>query len=229
MARKLKSPIKKFNEGLSEEQLETKRLIDTHTLTIINGKAGTGKTFLAMCYALERMAWTKLKQAEYEKIVVTRATVARKDHNNGFLPGDIDEKFEPWLQPIYDSFLKFESKETLDAWKKGGLLDIVPLMYLQGRTFTNSIIIVDEAQNLNDFEIEMLFTRIGKGSKMILCGDLRQQIVEGKSGLKALLSIEKQSERVCKHTLTENFRDPIVEELLLLYEKYVWNERGIKS
>lgn len=223
MARKLKSPIKKFNEGLSPEQVEAKKLIDTHTLTILDGKAGTGKTFLAMCYALERLAWTNIKQAEIEKIVITRATVAKRDHNNGFLPGDIEEKFDPWLQPIYDNFLRFESKESLLEHKKNGTIDIVPLMYLQGRTFTNSIIIIDEAQNLTDFEIEMLFTRIGKGSKMILCGDLRQQIIEGKSGLAALHYIEKMSKKVSRATLSTNFRDPIVEELLGLYETYVWN------
>ncbi len=225
MARTLKSPIKKFNEGLAQDQQAAKKAIKDHTLTILDGKAGTGKTFLAVCYALEQLAHTKVKMSEVKKVVITRATVGRKEHNNGFLPGDIQEKFDPWLQPIYDSILKFESKEVMDKMLSSGVIEIVPLMYVQGRTFENSIVIVDEAQNLDDFEIEMLFTRIGRGSKMVLSGDLRQQIIEGKSGLNALNYMATLSDRVTRATLITNFRDPIVEELLGYYEAYVWNGR----
>lgn len=231
MARKLKSPIGKFNDGLAEDQQLAKKLIDTHALTILNGKAGTGKTFVAVCYALEKLAHTKLRQAEVNKIVITRATASLKAHNNGFLPGDIQEKFDPWLRPIYDNILRFESQETFDKMQKEDIIEIVPLMYVQGRTFENAVVIVDEAQNLGDFEIEMLFTRIGKGTKMILAGDLRQQLIEGKSGLESLNYIASKSEHVAKATLTTNFRAPIVEELLRLYEEYVWNgeETGHKT
>lgn len=229
--RTLKSPIKKFNEHLTEEQAAAKKVINSKTLTILNGRAGTGKTHLAVCYALEQLNLFKVKQSDIQRIVITRATVMRRDHNNGFLPGDIQEKFNPWLQPIYDNMLQFldHGKEDLDALMKDSTVEIVPLSFLQGRTFVNSIIIVDEAQNLDDFEIEMLFTRIGKGSKMVLCGDLRQRIIEGKSGLETLILTAERLTECAVVTLTVNFRDPIVDKLLLTYEEIANNERDRKN
>jgi phosphate starvation-inducible PhoH-like protein len=229
--RVLKSPIKKFNEHLTEEQAAAKKVINSKTLTVLSGRAGTGKTHLAVCYALEQLNLFKVKQSDIQRIVITRATVMRKDHNVGFLPGDIQEKFNPWLQPIYDNMLQFldKGKEELESLMKDNTIEIVPLSFLQGRTFLNSIIIVDEAENLDDFEIEMLFTRIGKGSKMIFCGDLRQRIIEGKSGIEALIMAAEQLDRCAVITLTENFRDPIVDELLLTYEEIVHNEKSRKN
>jgi len=222
--RKLKSPIKKYSDHLTPEQQQAKKTIDSHVLTIIDGKAGSGKTHIAVCYALEQLALNKIKQSDIERIIITRATVMRKDHNTGFLPGDIQEKFNPWLRPIYDNMLPFftDGQAELDQKVNDGFIEIVPLAYLQGRTFTNAVIIVDECENLDDFEVEMLFTRIGKGSRMILCGDLRQHIIEGKSGLESLLFISSKSNNVARVTLTVNFRSPIVEELLELYDVYVW-------
>lgn len=229
--RKLKTPIKKFSEHLTPEQHEAKKIIDSHALTILDGRAGTGKTHLAVCYALEQLALNKVKNSDLSKIVITRATVMLKDHNNGFLPGDIQEKFNPWLQPIYDNMMMFfeGGKMELENKLNDGTIEIVPLCFLQGRTFLNSVIIVDEASNLNDMEVEMLFTRIGKGSKMIFCGDLRQKIIAGKSGLEALTYIAKQSEQIGHMTLSTNFRDPIVDHLLGLYEQYVYENKTNKS
>jgi phosphate starvation-inducible PhoH-like protein len=225
--RKLKTPIKKFSEHLTPEQHEAKKIIDSHALTIIDGRAGTGKTHLAVCYALEQLALNKIKNSDLSKIVITRPTVMLKDHNNGFLPGDIQEKFNPWLQPIYDNMLMFfeGGKMELENKLNDGTIEIVPLCFLQGRTFLNSVIIIDEASNLNDMEVEMLFTRLGKGSKMVFCGDIRQRIIPGKSGLEALTYIARQSEQIGYITLTNNFRDPIVDHLLGLYDQYVWNKK----
>lgn len=226
--RKLKTPIKKFSEHLTPEQHEAKKIIDSHALTILDGRAGTGKTHLAVCYALEQLALHKIKSSDLSKIVITRATVMLKDHNNGFLPGDIQEKFNPWLQPIYDNMMMFfeGGKNELENKLNDGTIEIVPLCFLQGRTFLNSIIIIDESQNLSDLEVEMLFTRLGKGSKMIFCGDLRQKITSTKSGLEALTYIAKQSTQVGYMTFTNNFRDPIVDHLLELYSQYVWNNES---
>lgn len=220
MGKQLKSPIKKFNEHLSSEQAIAKKIVDRNTVSIINGQAGTGKTHLAVCYALEQISLKNIS-----RIIITRATVMRKNHNNGFLPGDINDKFSPWLQPIYDNVLEFFSKEELEVCIKNGIIEIVPLAFVQGRTFKDAVIIVDEAQNLIDDEVEMLFSRIGRKSKMVFCGDLRQQIIEGKSGLTALIKISGISQNTETITLTENFRDPIVQELLGLYEKIIWNDR----
>lgn len=224
MGKQTKSPIKLYNEHLTEEQSQAKRIVNDNTVSIINGQAGTGKTHLAVCYALEQLDLKNIS-----KIIITRATVMMKNHDNGFLPGDIKEKFNPWLQPIYDNMLEFMTQEILDGKLKKGVIEIVPLAYVQGRTFKDAAVIVDECQNLNDSEVEMLFSRIGRGSKMIFCGDLRQQIIAGKSGLQALLKISSISNKVTTITLTENFRDPIVQELLELYEKIVWNDRREKK
>ena len=230
MAKQLKTPIKKFSEHLTPEQHDAKKVIDAHALTIIDGRAGTGKTHLAVCYALEQLALNKIKASDLNKIVITRATVMRKDHNNGFLPGDIQEKFNPWLQPIYDNMLQFFEGGKVEIENKinDGIIEIVPLCFLQGRTFLNTVIIVDEAQQLIDLEVEMLFTRIGKGSKMIFCGDIRQKIIDGKSGLEALTYVAKQSNQIGYISLTNNFRDPIVDHLLELYNQYVWNNENIQ-
>lgn len=224
-----KTPIQRYNEHLTQEQLQAKKLIESRVLTVINGEAGTGKTHLAVCYALEQLKMSSFRQSEFKRIVVTRATVMLKNHNNGFLPGDISEKFEPWLQPIYDNILCFlDTKEELEILQKNKQIEIVPLAYLQGRTFLDSVVIVDECQNLNNQEVEMLFSRIGKNSKMIMCGDLRQKIIQETSGLQALLTIASNSERCGVVTLTENFRDPIVKELLDAYTELVWNKQNKK-
>lgn len=227
--RKLKAPIKKFTEHLTSEQNEAKKSIDSHTLTILDGRAGTGKTHLAVCYGLEQLALNKIKQSDIERIVITRATVMRKDHNNGFLPGDIQAKFNPWLTPIYDNMLPFleGGKDELDRRLDDGSIEIAPLCFLQGRTFLNAVVIVDEAQQLTDQEIEMLFTRIGKGSKMIFCGDLRQKLLDSVNGFEVLTYISKQSTQIGHVTLTTNFRDPIVDHLLELYSQYVWNVKNL--
>lgn len=120
----------------------------------------------------------------------------------------------------------FEGGKTeLENKLNDGTIEIVPLCFLQGRTFLDAVIIVDEASNLSDLEVEMLFTRIGKGSKMVFCGDLRQKIINGKSGLEALTYIAKQTDQIGYMTLTNNFRDPIVDLLLSLYDQYVWNKQ----
>lgn len=224
--KQLKTPIKKFSEHLTEEQHQAKRIIDEHALSILDGRAGTGKTHLAVCYALEQLALHRIKASDLSKIVITRATVMLKDHNNGFLPGDIQEKFNPWLQPIYENMMMFfeGGKAELENKLNDGTIEIVPLCFLQGRTFLNSIIIVDEAQQLVDLEVEMLFTRLGKGSKMIFCGDLRQKLISSKSGLEALTYISKQTDKIGYMTFTNNFRDPIVDHLLELFNQYVWQK-----
>lgn len=220
----IKEPIKRYNEHLTPEQHKAKALIDSRVLTVINGEAGTGKTHLAVNYALEQLQMARYKQTDFKKIVITRATVMLKSHNNGFLPGDIAEKFEPWLQPIYDNVLEFVSKEDFDTMCKNKVIEIVPLAYVQGRTFIDSIIIVDEAENLSDQEVEMLFTRIGRRSKMIFCGDLRQKIISN-SGITKLALIASNSQNCGTCTLTENFRDPVVKELLDAYTSEMYSKQ----
>ena len=217
--KKVSRPIAKFNEHLSDEQREVKKQMFDIDIAIFNGKAGTGKTSLAVNYAYEQFV---TKGNDVDKIYITRATVCRKKDNLGFLSGDMFEKMNPWMQPIYDSLYRLEPptanrdkvKELIGEKK----LEIVPLAFVQGRTFTNSIVIIDEYQNLDDTDAEGLFTRLGVGSKMIFCGDDRQSLITGNC-VKKLNLAAKEINRMGSFTFTRNFRHPLVKELIEFYEK----------
>lgn len=211
----VKKHIKKYNE-LSVDQAIAKKIIDISDISIISGKAGTGKTRLATIYALEKLALERKRGVS--KIVITRPTVGRKEDAIGFLPGDISEKLEPWLKPIYEILYDVEGVDIAERKIKEKQIEILPLMYVQGVTFCNSIVICDEAQNLSRQSAEMLFTRLGKGSKMIFCGDTRQSLLyEKDTGLSRLIEIKDQIEGLGYYELTTNFRHKIIEQLLSIY------------
>jgi len=216
MAKKTKNDIKKFNDHLTLEQLEAKKEMYHLDVATFNGLAGSGKSSLSVNYAYEQLC---LK--EVDKIVITRATAMRDQHNLGFLKGSADEKMEPWMQPIYDAIYKLEPptadtdkvQEMIDTKK----LEIVPLAFIQGRTFENAIVIVDEYQNLDSLDIQMVITRLGKGSKMIFSGDFRQSLIYN-SGITTLNKACDKFDRMKNFTFTENFRSPIVEKIIGFYE-----------
>jgi|TARA_R110000765_G_scaffold20317_1_gene52804 phosphate starvation-inducible PhoH-like protein len=216
MAKKTKNDIKKFNDHLTLEQLEAKKEMYGLDVATFNGLAGTGKSSLAVNYAYEQLC---LK--EVDKIIITRATAMRKQHDLGFMKGDLNEKMESWMVPIYDAIRKLEPPtadsdkvEELMATKK---LEIVPLAYIQGRTFENAIIIVDEYQNLDSLDIQMVITRLGRESKMIFSGDFRQSLIYN-SGITTLNKACDKFDRMKNFTFTENFRSPIVEKIIGFYE-----------
>ena len=162
----LKNPIK-FKLQLNEEQKEAKAKILENTLTLLAGKAGSGKTMLACQIALDG-----LFRKEYEKIIITRPTVSKEDI--GFLPGDLREKMDPWVQPIYQNMYALYNKDKIEKCIEEGQIEIVPVSFMRGRTFLDSCVIVDEAQNVTHSQMEMIVTRIGLRSKMIICGDDHQ-------------------------------------------------------
>ena len=209
--RKPKNPIK-FKLQLNEEQKEAKAKILDNTITLLAGAAGSGKTLLACQIALDR-----LFMREISKVIITRPTVSKEEI--GFLPGDLREKMDPWVQPIYQNMFLLYEKEKVEKYISDGLIEIVPVSFMRGRTFVDSIVIVDEAQNVTHEQMEMIVTRIGKGSKMIICGDDAQVDLKQKrdSGFKFLYAAAKKIKNLCAITLKQNHRDPIVEDLINLY------------
>ena len=209
--RKPKNPIK-FKIQLNEEQTQAKAKILDNTITLLAGSAGSGKTLLACQIGLER-----LFMREVDKVIITRPTVSKEEI--GFLPGDLREKMDPWVQPIYQNMYLLYDKEKVEKYISDGFIEIVPVSFMRGRTFVNSVVIVDEAQNVTHEQMEMIVTRIGKGSKMIICGDDNQVDLKQKrdSGFKFLYSASKKIKNLEAISLKQNNRDPIVEDLINLY------------
>lgn len=210
--------IAKYNESLSLDQYEAKKVINKHIISCITGNPGVGKTYLAINYALEQMALDK-KRADIEGLIITRPIVYDKDKELGFLPGDLWEKMGPFLEPMTSIMIEFLGKEVFDSFVNDGTINIAPLMAIQGRTFYKKICIVDEAENLTYQDVKDLFTRIGKGSKMIFSGDMNQCKLKKaeESGFPKLCELTAKSNNVSTFNLTTNYRSEIVEELLALY------------
>lgn len=209
--RKLKTPIK-FKLQLNDEQKDAKEIVLHNTITLLAGKAGSGKTLLACQIALDG-----LFNRVYNKIIITRPTVSKEEI--GFLPGDLKEKLDPWLQPIYQNMYDLYGKDRIDQYIKEGQIEIAPLSFMRGRTFLESVIIVDEAQNVTNEQMEMITTRIGLRSKMMICGDAGQVDLKSKkdSGFRFLFINAERVNKLAAVTLLTNHRDPIVDELLDLY------------
>lgn len=212
--RKPKNPIK-FKIQLNEEQKLAKQKILDNTVTLLAGAAGSGKTLLACQIALE-----KLFMREVEKIIITRPTVSKEEI--GFLPGDLREKMDPWVQPIYQNMYLLYNKADIEKRISEGEIEIVPVSFMRGRTFVNSIVIVDEAQNVTHEQMEMIVTRIGINSKMIICGDDHQVDLKNKrdSGFKFLYTAAKRIKDLEAIKLNNNHRNPIVESLIDLYNDF---------
>ena len=212
--RKPKNPIT-FKLQLNEEQKQAKAKILDSTITLLAGAAGSGKTLLACQIGLER-----LFMREVEKVIITRPTVSKEEI--GFLPGDLREKMEPWMQPIYSNFYQLYNKEKIDKILESGQVEIVPLAFMRGRTFLDAFIIVDEAQNCTNDQMEMITSRLGLRSKMVVCGDTQQVDLKyrGDSGFKFLLSAAKKIKDMDSQTLLTNHRHPVVDALLDAYDEF---------
>jgi len=209
----VKNPIK-FNIKLNEEQKLAKEIILLNTITLLAGKAGSGKTLLACQVALDG-----LFRRHYEKIVITRPTVSKEEI--GFLPGDLHHKMDPWVQPIYQNMYSLYGKDKVQPYIESGQIEIVPVSFMRGRTFVNSCVIVDEAQNVTNEQMEMIVTRVGLRSKMIVCGDDGQVDLKSKSdsGFRFLYNQASKVKGLSSITLLQNHRDPIVDELVHIYEE----------
>ena len=208
-----KNPIK-FKLQLNAEQKQAKQSILDSTITLLGGSAGSGKTLLACNVALDG-----LLRRQYDKIIITRPTVSKEEI--GFLPGDLREKMDPWVQPIYQNLFALYDKVKIEKLIEDGKIEIVPVSFMRGRTFMDSMIIVDEAQNVTHDQMEMITSRIGLRSKMMVCGDAQQTDLKKKSdsGFKFLYSAATKVKNLEAITLTANHRNEIVEDLLDYYQE----------
>ena len=198
----------RFSLSLSEEQKKAKTEILKHPFNFIVGKAGSGKTLLAVQIALDQFF-----KRQCNKIIITRPTISTED--NGFLPGSEREKMEPWLVPIRSNMRKIYNKPLiLDKMEKEESIELVSLAHFRGRTFENSVVIVDEFQNLTRSQFRMALGRIGKGSTMIFCGD-NQQIDLKDKNYSAIHDVPKidDSQYVYKRVLEDNHRHVAIDEV----------------
>jgi phosphate starvation-inducible PhoH-like protein len=212
--RKPKGPIK-FEIQLNEEQKKAKEQILKTPITLVRGMAGSGKTLLACQIALDM-----LFNLEIEKIIITRPTVAKEDI--GFLPGDLKDKMDPWLSPIYSNLNLLYNKAKIEKLLQEDIIEIVPFAFMRGRTFPNAVVIVDECQNITHSQTEMMISRLGKGGKMIFCGDITQVDLRNKkdSGISFFKILESKTTTVKTITLLKNHRHEAVEAILKIYEEY---------
>ena len=201
----------RFSLSLSEEQKSAKQAILHHPYNFIVGKAGSGKTLLACQVALDMFF-----KRQIDKIIITRPTVSTED--NGFLPGSEKEKMEPWIVPIKSNMRKIYNKPLiLEKMEKEESIELVSLAHFRGRTFENSIVIVDEFQNLTRSQFRMALGRLGKNSTMIFCGD-NQQIDLKDKNYSAIVDLPKidNSQYVYKRVLLDNHRHIAIDEVFEL-------------
>lgn len=193
-------------------------LIKNNNIVFGIGPAGTGKTYLAMA-----MAITAFKNNEVGRIIMTRPAIEAGE-KLGFLPGDLQQKVDPYLRPLYDALYEIMGAESYQKNLEKGAIEVAPLAYMRGRTLDNAFIVLDEAQNTTPEQMKMFLTRIGYGSKAVITGDTTQMdLPEGKkSGLQESIKILQSIEGIGFITLTNKdvIRHPLVQKIILAYEKY---------
>ena len=192
--------------------------VRTHDLTFCIGPAGTGKTFLAAVLGVQA-----LLNNECERLILTRPAVEAGE-KLGFLPGDLQQKVNPYLRPLYDALFEFIDSEKIPSLMERGVIEVAPIAYMRGRTLNNAFVILDEAQNTTPSQMKMILTRLGFRSRMVVTGDLTQTDLPSNqtSGLamaqKVLQSVEGIA--ICHLTKADVVRHPLVQRIVAAYEHY---------
>lgn len=192
--------------------------IKANTVVIGVGPAGTGKTYLAVA-----MAVSAFRAKEISRIILTRPAVEAGE-KLGFLPGDLQQKVDPYLRPLYDALFDMLGAENFQKYQERGCIEVAPLAYMRGRTLDDSFIILDEAQNTTPEQMKMFLTRLGFGSKIVVTGDITQiDLPDGKkSGLVEVIKILKNLDDIqtVKFSEKDVVRHKLVQDIIKAYEKY---------
>ena len=194
------------------------KAISKNTITIGVGPAGTGKTYLAVAQAV-----AAFRAKEVNRIILTRPAVEAGERL-GFLPGDLQNKVDPYLRPLYDALFDMLGPETYNKYLERGNIEVAPLAYMRGRTLDDSFIILDEAQNTTREQMKMFLTRLGFGSKIVITGDITQIDLPGDkiSGLKEAIKILDGVEdiAICRLTASDVVRHALVQRIVAAYDKF---------
>ena len=192
--------------------------INSHDLTFCIGPAGTGKTFLAAVLAVQA-----LLANEYDRLILTRPAVEAGE-KLGFLPGDLQQKINPYLRPLYDALYEFIDPEKIPALMEKGTIEVAPLAYMRGRTLNHAFIILDEAQNTTPAQMKMVLTRLGQASRMVVTGDITQTDLPSHqdSGLIVAEKILKNIDGIafCHLTAQDIVRNPLVQKVVEAYDRH---------
>ncbi|PPS44839.1 PhoH family protein [Chroococcidiopsis sp. TS-821] len=200
------------------KQRQYVQAIYKNDLTFCTGPAGTGKTFLAVVIAAQA-----LLANQYERLILTRPAVEAGE-KLGFLPGDLQQKVNPFLRPLYDALHEFIDPEKMPSLMERGVIEVAPLAYMRGRTLNKAFVIVDEAQNTTPAQMKMVLTRLGFRSRMVVTGDMTQTDLPGhqESGLAVALNILRHVEGIgfCEFSQKDVVRHPLVQRIVEAYEQY---------
>ena len=192
--------------------------IGQNTIVLGIGPAGTGKTYLAVAMAVKAF-----RNHEIKKIILTRPAVEAGE-KLGFLPGDLQDKVDPYLRPLYDALFDMFGAESFQRYMEKGIIEVAPLAYMRGRTLDEAFIILDEAQNTTSEQIKMFLTRLGNESKMVITGDITQIDLPDsrRSGLVEAMRVLKGIDDICIHKFTEKdvVRHKLVQDIIKAYEKH---------
>lgn len=201
--------------------------IASNTIVLGIGPAGTGKTYLAVAAAVKA-----LKAHEITRIILTRPAVEAGE-KLGFLPGDLQDKVDPYLRPLYDALFEMLGAETVERDLEKNIIEIAPLAYMRGRTLDNAFIILDEAQNTTSEQIKMFLTRLGEGSKMVITGDITQIDLPDprRSGLIEAMRVLKSVDDIVIHQFSEKdvVRHKLVQDIITAYANYDQNQNHTQN